>query len=475
MNTHTLVWGEALLRNARNLHFSSSSSTGRPAPFAPHMSDEAATANERVHEFMDYRRALRLRMGEASGAGELALMTKLLGSLRANPEHADADLRSALHFTPVVLELKAQASFWATFEMKDRSLALAQSALRPQCVAEHEVVSSHALVVAASTRILQRHGGFALKPVIGELGGGVLTVRAWDARSNRPMPTTTSNLSCDSPLAHFHLYTPTRISGRGWFRASTAALGRHKHGEALAEEERAEPLHMTLERWVQDASQGLTSDAFTTETAQGERWLVEQLTPTLEGFGPFELRVFVLGSVATCAIFDELEDADEPLAWQTWRDYRRDGAWGATSWSPPECHSPSETTSRTRRFVDSLQRAFLADLARDAEALAKAAGACLLFRADFFVFPTGLDGGSSWQLDEYAAMAHGTDLRSAFSYRLNEVQYWLGNLVSDLETPHFTFVLEALKALLAEFEEHKEEETAERFRAWCRRRAADED
>ena len=41
------------------------------------MSDEAATANERVHEFMDYRRALRLRMGEASGAGELALMTKL--------------------------------------------------------------------------------------------------------------------------------------------------------------------------------------------------------------------------------------------------------------------------------------------------------------------------------------------------------------------------------------------------------------
>ena len=270
----------------------------------------AATAEQRVHEFMEYRRrVLRLRMGESSGAGELALLTELLRRIRATPERADIILESGLHFTPAVLELKAHSSFWATFEMKDRSLALAQRALRSQCVAEHEVVSSHALVAdhfAATTRILQRYGAFALKPVIGELGSGVLTVRAWDARSNRPA---TSALGCDSPLAQFHLYTPAadgHDEQQGWFRTATAALGMHKHGETLADKEGAEPLYETLRSWVQGTPQGLTRDCFTTETDDGERserWLVEQLTPTLDGFGPFELRVFVLGGVATCVVF----------------------------------------------------------------------------------------------------------------------------------------------------------------------------
>ena len=77
----------------------------------------------------------------------------------------------------------------------------------------------------------------------------------------------------------------------------------------------------------------------------------------------------------------------------------------------------------------------------------------MLFRADFFLFPTELDGRSSWELDEYAQVEHCIDLRSAFSYRLNEMQYWLGNLVFDLEAPHIAFILEAMKALLGEFEE----------------------
>ena len=391
---------------------------------------------QRVHAFMQYRRSLQPRMGKASGAGELALMTKLLGLPRAFPaatEFCDQDLQDALHFTPCVLQLKAQPSFWATFEMKDRSLALAQRALGPQCIAEHEVVSSDALVTdrfAACTRILQRHGAFALKPVIGELGRGVLIVRAWDTHGNRPLATT-SALSCDAPLAQFHMYAPITA-----------------HADDLMDSEGAELLHETLRSWVQEASQGLTRDCFTTtETDEGERWLVEQLTPTLKGSGPFELRVFVLGGVATCVIFDELDDADEPFEFATWRDFQRGGAWSATSW----VSAPAEHEQR-RRFVDRLLREFLQDLARDAEALAKAAGACLIFRADFFLFPTDLDGGSSWELDEFAKMDQGTDLRSTFSYRLNEMQYWLGNLVGELEKHHLTFVLEALKALLTEFE-----------------------
>ena len=380
-------------------------------------------------------------MGKASGAGELALMTKLLGRPRATPaatEFCDKDLRAALYFTPTVLELKAQSSFWATFEMKDRSLALAQQALGPQCIAEHEVVSSDALVTdrfAACTRILQRHGAFALKPVIGELGRGVLIVRAWDSHGNRPLATT-SALSCDAPLAQFHMYSPI-----------TALADELRY----TDKEGAEPLHEKLRSWVQEASQGFTRYCFETETAdEGERWLVEQLTPTLEGFGPFELRVFVLGGVATCVIFDELDDADEPFEFATWRDFQRGGAWSATSW----VSAPAEHEQR-RRFVDRLLREFVQDLAPDAEALAKAAGACLIFRADFFLFPTDLDGGSSWELDEFAKMDQGTDLRSTFSYRLNEMQYWLGSLITRLEKHHITFVLEALKALLTEFEESR--------------------
>ena len=65
----------------------------------------------------------------------------------------------------------------------------------------------------------------------------------------------------------------------------------------------------------------------------------------------------------------------------------RGGAWSATSW----VSAPAEHEQR-RRFVDRLLREFLQDLARDAEALAKAAGACLIFRADFFLFPTDLLG-----------------------------------------------------------------------------------
>ena len=413
---------------------------------------------QRVHDFMEYRRSmLKLQMGKDSGAGELALMTGLLDQLHAHPERTDRILEDALHFTPSVLELNAQSSFWATFEMKDRSLALAQRVLHPQCVAEHETFSSYAMDTdgfAACTRVLQRHGAFALKPVIGELGTGVLTVRAWDSRRNRLL-STTSALSCDSPLAQFHMYTPRATAyqemqlgadGR-WFRMAQAALGMHKHGEALTEKEGAERLHETLRSWVQSAPYGLTRDCFTTETGEAELWLVEQLTPTLEGFGPFELRVFVLGGVATCVIFDELEDADEPLEFATWRDFQHGGAWSATSWAS----APTEHVPR-RCFADRLLRAFLPDLARDAEALAKAAGACLIFRADFFLFPTELKGGSSWELDEYAKMDHNTDLRSTFSYRVNEMQYWLGNLVQDLEKPHITFVIKALKALLTEFE-----------------------
>ena len=79
----------------------------------------------------------------------------------------------------------------------------------------------------------------------------------------------------------------------------------------------------------------------------------------------------------------------------------------------------------------------------------------MIFRADFFLFPTDLDGGSSWELDEFAKMDQGTDLRSIFSYRLNEMQYWLGSLITRLEKHHITFVLEALKALLTEFEESR--------------------
>ena len=405
------------------------------------LAEAAAAVKQRVHAFMQYRRSLQPRMGKASGAGELALMTKLLGRPRAIPaatEFCDQDLQDALYFTPTVLELKAQSSFWATFEMKDRSLALAQQALGLQCIAEHEVVSSDALVTdrfVACTRILQRHGAFALKPVIGECGGGVLIVRAWDSHGNRPLATT-SALSCDAPLAQFHMYSPI-----------TALADELRY----TDKEGAEPLHETLRSWVQEASQGLTSDCFTTtETDEGERWLVEQLTPTLEGFGPFELRVFVLGGVATCVIFDELDEADERFEFATWRDFQRGGKWSATSW----VSAPTEHEQR-RRFVDRLLREFLQDLARDAEALAKAAGACLIFRADFFLFPTDLDGGSSWELDEFAKMDQGTDLRSIFSYRLNEMQYWLGSLITRLEKHHITFVLEALKALLTEFEESR--------------------
>jgi len=221
----------------------------------------------------------------------------------------------------------------------------------------------------------------------------------------------------------------------------------HKYGEALTDKEGARPLHETLRSWVQGAPEGLTSDYFTRETDEGERWLVEQLTPTLEGFGPFELRVFVLGGVATCVIFDELEDADEPLRFETWRDFQHGGSWSATSWA-----SATTENEQRRCFADRLLREFLPDLARDAEALAKAAKACLFFRADFFLFPAKLDGASSWELDEYAKMDHNTNLRSTFSYRVNEMQYWLGNLVHHLEERHITFVLEALKALLTEFD-----------------------
>ena len=406
------------------------------------LAEAAAAVKQRVHAFMQYRRVLQLRMGKASGAGELALMTKLLGRPRATPAATpwfyDKDLRAALYFTPTVLELKAQSSFWATFEMKDRSLALAQQALGPQYIAEHEVVSSDALVTdrfVACTRILQRHGAFALKPVIGECGGGVLIVRAWDSHGNRPLATT-SALSCDAPLAQFHMYSPI-----------TALADELRY----TDKEGAEPLHEKLRSWVQEASQGFTRYCFETETAdEGERWLVEQLTPTLEGFGPFELRIFVLGGVATCVIFDELDEADERFEFATWRDFQRGGKWSATLW----VSAPTEHEQR-RRFVDRLLREFVQDLARDAEALAKAAGACLIFRADFFLFPTDLDGGSSWELDEFAKMDQGTDLRSIFSYRLNEMQYWLGSLITRLEKHHITFVLEALKALLTEFEESR--------------------
>jgi hypothetical protein len=233
------------------------------------------------------------------------------------------------------------------------------------------------------------------------------------------------------------------------------------HGETLADNTGTEPLYETLRSWVQGASPGLTSACFQAEeTDEGQSWLVEQLTPTLAGFGPFELRVFVLGGVATCVVFDELEDADDPLEFTMWREYQCSGdgdvgRWSATSWGSPSLESaPLREHEHRRRFVDRLVREFLPDLARDAEALAKAAGACLLFRADFFLFPAGGDVGCSWALDEYAEREHSTDLRSTFSYRVNEMQYWLGNLVYSLEEPHVTFVLEALKALLTEFEGH---------------------
>ena len=49
------------------------------------LAEAAAAVKQRVHAFMQYRRSLQPRMGKASGAGELALMTKLLGRPRATP------------------------------------------------------------------------------------------------------------------------------------------------------------------------------------------------------------------------------------------------------------------------------------------------------------------------------------------------------------------------------------------------------
>ena len=71
------------------------------------MSDDASAAKQRMHDFMEHRRALRLRMGESSGSGELALMAELLARLRTSPDYADGLLENALHFTPCVLDLKA--------------------------------------------------------------------------------------------------------------------------------------------------------------------------------------------------------------------------------------------------------------------------------------------------------------------------------------------------------------------------------